>query len=412
VIADLLEGRGQTGVILLGLRRTDLSARHGNGDCLGRGAGWVEGGANLYNGGPPYSGESAGRRDARRRQMAHHRRWAVRSIARIESPLRIAHPLKTPSTHPYPTVSVVVPAYNRAATIERAVRSVLDQDYPVTDVVVVDDASTDDTANVVESIHDPRVRLIRHTTNRNGAAARNTGIDAATGELLAFVDSDDAWRQGKLKAQIAAFQEEQADAVDVVLHGKSVVISPDRIIETPRFAPRANESLADYFLVRGGNFALGSLLLRTSTARAVRFDERMYSFQELDFGIRLQRAGTEPRFIDLVCQDMYWDPDAPGHVSTIPRFDHLQAWGCRNRPDISSRAHASFMAHFVGFRAIVAGRRVYGVSLIARGILFGVVSPKAAGAAIGRAVLPASLYRRVQNLRRSLFGSRAVHERG
>jgi len=120
------------------------------------------------------------------------------------------------------TVSVIIPAYNRNATIGRAVASALDQSYEVLEVLVVDDGSDDDVATAIGEIDDPRVRVIRHAKNRGPAAARNTGIRAARGGLIAFLDSDDAWLPRKLEKQIGALLSSlsggQAAVSGIVLH--------------------------------------------------------------------------------------------------------------------------------------------------------------------------------------------------
>jgi glycosyltransferase involved in cell wall biosynthesis len=103
-----------------------------------------------------------------------------------------------------PYVSVIIPTYNRAATIERAIRSVLGQTYVDFELLVVDDGSTDNTGTVIEAIGDPRVRLMRLPVNSGPAVARNAGIGAARGTLIAFLDSDDVWLPLKLERQIAA----------------------------------------------------------------------------------------------------------------------------------------------------------------------------------------------------------------
>ena len=105
-----------------------------------------------------------------------------------------------------PAVSVIIPAYNRAGTLARALDSVAAQTFTDYEVIVVDDGSTDGTADCCAARGDPRLRLLRHGTNRGAAAARNTGVAAATGTWCAFLDSDDAWSLDKLARQIAFMQ--------------------------------------------------------------------------------------------------------------------------------------------------------------------------------------------------------------
>ncbi len=99
-------------------------------------------------------------------------------------------------------VSVVIPARNAARTLVRAVRSVLAQDYRPIEVIIVDDGSHDDTRAVAAAFGDP-VRLIALPHARGAAAARNEGIRAAAGSIVAFQDADDEWLQGKLSRQVA-----------------------------------------------------------------------------------------------------------------------------------------------------------------------------------------------------------------
>ena len=101
-----------------------------------------------------------------------------------------------------PTVSVIVPTYNRAEWIGATLRSVLTQSQPALEVIVIDDGSTDATDTVVAGFAPP-VRYVRQD-NAGVSAARNHGARLATSEMIAFVDSDDLWRPRKLEAQLAA----------------------------------------------------------------------------------------------------------------------------------------------------------------------------------------------------------------
>ncbi len=102
-----------------------------------------------------------------------------------------------------PLVSVIIPTYNRAGWIREAIDSVLAQDHEPKECIVVDDGSTDETPRVLAEYGD-RIRVISQA-NRGVSAARNCGIAAASGELLAFLDSDDRWLPEKLSVQVNFF---------------------------------------------------------------------------------------------------------------------------------------------------------------------------------------------------------------
>ncbi len=114
-----------------------------------------------------------------------------------------------------PTVSVVLPTYKRMHLVRRAVHSALWQTFGDLEVIVVDDASPDVTAEVVRQVDDPRLRYVRHETNRGLAAARNTGIAHARGAYIAFLDDDDLWLPDKLEKQLRCF-EQSAPSVGAV----------------------------------------------------------------------------------------------------------------------------------------------------------------------------------------------------
>lgn len=111
-----------------------------------------------------------------------------------------------------PLLSVVIPAWNRAQLVCDAVRSALVQG--AVEVIVVDDASTDATAAVLELAFGSQIRVLRLEHRRGAGGARNAGAQVASGEFVAFLDSDDVWLPGKLEAELAVFaQFPEADVV-------------------------------------------------------------------------------------------------------------------------------------------------------------------------------------------------------
>jgi glycosyltransferase involved in cell wall biosynthesis len=117
-----------------------------------------------------------------------------------------------------PLVSVIIPTFNRAPVICRAVESVLAQTYTNYELIIVDDGSHDCTSQII-SPYEKRVRLIVQE-NRGVASARNTGIRNSGGELLAFLDSDDEWLPGKLERQISLYQGQK----DFICHTNEIWI--------------------------------------------------------------------------------------------------------------------------------------------------------------------------------------------
>ena len=109
-------------------------------------------------------------------------------------------------------ISVVIPTYNRGHVIRKSIESVLNQSFDDIEVIVVDDGSTDDTKLVVHNINDDRVRYI-YQHNAGACAARNTGIDCAGGDYIAFQDSDDIWHSEKLERQYQKIISVDADVV-------------------------------------------------------------------------------------------------------------------------------------------------------------------------------------------------------
>ncbi len=99
-----------------------------------------------------------------------------------------------------PLVSVIICVYNGAAFLADAIDCVLKQDYPEIELIVVDDGSTDNSAKIAASY--PQVKLVSHTVNQGLPRTRNTGIQVAAGEYIAFLDADDFWPPNKINAQV------------------------------------------------------------------------------------------------------------------------------------------------------------------------------------------------------------------
>lgn len=185
-------------------------------------------------------------------------------------------------------VTAVIPAYNAAAFVGDAVRSVLSQEHTEVECVVVDDGSTDGTAGVVREFDDDRVRYL-HQQNAGVSAARNRGIEAARGDLVGFLDADDVWLPAKTSAQVAVF--DRRPDVSLVVTGYTIVDSELR----PRFTvlpDRRELDLRRLLMLEASGIGLSFTgMARRDLVARLRFSDRYATSADLELALRLRAAG-------------------------------------------------------------------------------------------------------------------------
>ena len=180
-------------------------------------------------------------------------------------------------------VSVVIPTYNRAALVARAIQSVLDQTYPHLELIVVDDASTDNTEQALQRFSDPRIRYVRLSTNLGGSAARNTGIEGARGDFVAFLDSDDEWRPERLARQVP--QLISAPSTVGVFYCARHVVEGSAIV-SERWVTYEGR-VRDRLLSGWCPTFMSAAIVRRSLLSRYRFDATLAGFQDYDLWLAL-----------------------------------------------------------------------------------------------------------------------------
>jgi glycosyltransferase involved in cell wall biosynthesis len=184
------------------------------------------------------------------------------------------------------TISVIIPAYNQGHYLGEAIQSVIDQTYPDFELVVVDDGSTDKTAQVACSFSDPRIRYI-HQENRGLSAARNTGILRSSGEYLTFLDSDDLFVADKLETLLNAMQR---DPELGFVAGQAVLIDENALPLGKVFDTPLPENPAHLLL--WNPLHVCSVMMRRDWQKKVGlFDESLHAYEDWDMWLRLARAG-------------------------------------------------------------------------------------------------------------------------
>jgi glycosyltransferase involved in cell wall biosynthesis len=195
-------------------------------------------------------------------------------------------------------ISVVVPAYNSASTIQETLTSISRQTFADIEIIVVDDGATDNTSAVVAAHQDPRMRVV-HQANRGLAGARNTGIHHSTGKYIAFCDADDVWEPEKLECH---FQHLEGDEnVGISFAGSSMIDSAGRPLRVSQKPKLRNISAADVFkrnpigngsaaVVRRAAFDCIAYRPAGEVERDWWFDETMRQSEDIDAWMRFALA--------------------------------------------------------------------------------------------------------------------------
>ena len=185
-------------------------------------------------------------------------------------------------------VTVIIPTHNRAEFLRHAISSVLEQSFQDFEIIVVDDASSDNTAEVVTRFHDERIKFIRHVNRRGGSAARNTGIVNAKCDYIAFLDDDDEWFPEKLARQMEVLLA-SPPGVGCIYTGYVIV---DKYNEKTngQMIPSKKGDLSKDLLISNCIGGTSSVLLRKECFDKIGlFDENLPSFQDYDLWIRISR---------------------------------------------------------------------------------------------------------------------------
>lgn len=197
-------------------------------------------------------------------------------------------------------VSVIIPAYNNEKYLEAAVRSVLEQTLTDIEVLIVNDASTDNTGAIADGLaqEDNRVRVFHHEQNKLRSGAINTGLDNATGSYISFLDSDDYYLLDKSERQVAFLEAHpEIDGVygdfEMLLENKenTVPINARASTEVMREKLTAQPPTTAMDLVSDGYIPGCSFLIRAKVFKDLRFDTNLRNIEDLDMWLQILGKG-------------------------------------------------------------------------------------------------------------------------
>lgn len=232
-------------------------------------------------------------------------------------------------------VSVIIPTYNRAATIEASIRSVLEQSVQETEVIIVDDCSADNTEAVITGIRDERIRYVKNAMNMGAARSRNIGAAGAQGKYLAFNDSDDIWQHDKLEKQLRYLEDRPGIrmvycALNLHMGNKTQTI-PDTGL------PLEGHILAT--LIQGNTVGTPTILIERGFFLNIGgFDESILALEDWEFALRVSQ-NEKIGYVNECLVDAYSDDagvNANGinamkaQISIMQRYAASKKELCRN----------------------------------------------------------------------------------
>ena len=198
-------------------------------------------------------------------------------------------------------ISVIVPVYNCAPYVERCIRSIMAQTYTNLEIICVNDGSIDDSGNILDklSYEDTRIRIV-HQENAGVSAARNTGINIATGDLVTFVDSDDAIETNMYETLLPYFADKNVDIVHCGYKRMYLDGSSKEVNGTGKQVHQTRYEAAEHLL--SGKLFVGSLcnkLFRSHLLAGVRFDTTLAINEDVLANAVLFSKSNESVFLDV-----------------------------------------------------------------------------------------------------------------
>lgn len=249
-------------------------------------------------------------------------------------------------------ISVIIPYYKNSATIERALKSVLNQTFQDFEILLINDASPDWplAKEKLDLFKSEKFKIHHHTNNRNGAAARNTGIKNARGKYAAFLDADDEWVDNHLELSLRKQKETKADLV----YCKAQIFSNISYV-MPVNEISQREKVGDYLFVKQQAIYTPTIFVLSTVAKAVLFNEKLKRHQDYDFLLKLDEAGYKVRMSTHLGAKIHWEDNIPEVKGGTWEFS--LRWVKEYQHYLSKDAYSNFVFQFV-FLKLLKQRKI------------------------------------------------------
>ncbi len=293
-------------------------------------------------------------------------------------------------------ISVVIPTYNRSKLIKRTIDSVLAQTYTNFELIIVDDASTDNTESVINEYKDSRIKFIKLSENSKGTKPRNIGIQESKGAYIALLDSDDEWLPNKLEKQLKFLMKFNDDNVvcftDLILKGtnKTSYSSNRKVFE--------NEDILEYIFLGKNWVQTSTYMFSSKLGKKTLFNPSLQKHQDWDFCLRLEKNGA--KFMNLSeCLAVYYLDDRDGRIGNNLKYKQSLAWLDSVRGDVSQKVQIAFLVRVITKPLIFNKQRRKALSLYIDARKEGVITTSDFFKGLIKCLVPLTIYKGITKLK-------------
>ncbi|GGH84227.1 glycosyltransferase involved in cell wall biosynthesis [Pullulanibacillus pueri] len=277
-------------------------------------------------------------------------------------------------TYKTPLISIVVPTFNRGRNISITINSILNQSYKHFELIIVDDASTDDTESIVKNITDKRIKYIKLKENTKGTKPRNIGISLSKGEFITFLDSDDQWIPYKLEKQLNFILDSNLDSSKIMCFTGLLVKDGDSTQLRKNKSLSLKEDIMDYILVGKNTVQTSTYMISSSLAKATLFNSNLKKHQDWDFCLRLRNNNAQFLYYDE-CLTVWNVGDRDDRISNSYKNSHVsENWLRDNEEKLSEKAKWAFVVLIIVDNLIYKNKKIRAAYLSFNGFFKGSIS--------------------------------------
>ncbi|MGE1008028.1 glycosyltransferase family 2 protein [Bacillus cereus] len=241
-------------------------------------------------------------------------------------------------------ISVVIPTYNRGSLIQNTINSVLNQTYKNFELLIIDDASTDSTEEIVKGYDDSRIKFVKLDENSQGTKPRNVGIQESKGEYIALLDSDDEWSPTKLERQLKFLQQ---------FNDEKMVCFTDLKLKEAKKTNYSNnkefvngDNILEYILLEKNWVQTSTYMFSSKLGKETLFNPTLKKHQDWDFCLRLSKNGA--RFVNLPEHlTTYYLDERDGRIGNNNKYLQSLSWLESVEDSISEEVKQAFLVQVV-----------------------------------------------------------------